>query len=197
MGTMILIDKAESFLADAKARGWNVESTRNGNKTTVLATRGENESVSVTWENNACLNECWHRLDGKNKKLRNAAAARRVLEGSTKTSSPNSKTSTPRVPLPTQTLELPSDDQPQAPIPEWGTKYVSKPDKEILAKVIGKEITWVNSRTRQLDSATVLKDPNQRQLRVEYTRARRRVITFAALGEGFRSVYVDAIVSVA
>lgn len=195
MGSMVLVDKAEAFRQDAETAGWSTDIKQNGARVTILASRS-NEVVSVTWEGNACLNECMHTIDGKDKKLRNAAAARRVLIGSSpKTSSQSDSSSTKAsakakvVPQPRVEVEQP--DVPRRP-PSWGARHISKPDAEILELVRGKEITWINSRTKEVETAVVM----PRQLKIMRTAAHKRVVTFASKGEGFRSIYLDAIASV-
>ena len=198
-GSMVMVDsKAESFQTEAETAGWKTKVERDGTRVTVTATRAK-EVVSVTWEGNACLNESIYLLDGRSRKLRNAAAARRILnqDGAERApaNKPKRKSSvvTPVIPQPRVTED--EEPEPQRR-PTWGSRHISVPDREILRKVLGKEIIWINSRTKVEDRATVLANPDQRQLRVEYTGSKRRVITFAAKGEGFRSVYVDAIVTV-
>lgn len=198
-GSMVMVDKAEAFRAEAEKEGWEISVEHAGARVTVTATRGK-EAVQVTWEKNACLNECFYTIDGKNKKLRNAAAAKRVLvnaEVSGSTSVPVKRISAKPsgvIPQPRNGADIDIDRTP--PIPVWGARHIAKPDREILRLVVGKQITWLNSRTKQLETARVLSSPDQRQLRIEWTRAQKRVITFAAYGEGFRSLYLEAIVSV-
>jgi hypothetical protein len=200
-GNMVMVDKAEAFRAEAEAAGWETALGRNGARVTVTAVRGpkQREVVTVTWEGNACLNESVYLLNGRGRKLRNAAAARRVLAQSVETAT--SKKATARnssriIPQPRAEMVDEEQEVERPKPPTWGQRHCSLPDREILKKVVGKEIIWINGRTKMEERATVLSSPDQRQLRIERNLTQRRVVTFAAKGAGFRSVYVDAIVAV-
>ena len=66
----------------------------------------------------------------------------------------------------------------------------------ILGALLGKKITWLNSLSTELESATIELHRNKgsRYYRIFRTRDKRRYIEFVT-SHGFRSVYLDAIVT--
>jgi hypothetical protein len=76
--------KAARFAADAVAAGWKVGSIKKvGNVTTVIVLAGGGEYVQIAWDGTQCVNTgTTHKgTDGKVRKVRNASAARKILEG--------------------------------------------------------------------------------------------------------------------
>jgi hypothetical protein len=203
-------DKAESFKDEAAGLGWTTSLTRNGDRVTVVVKRN-NEEISITWKGNACLNEVYYTLNGHQRKLRNAAAARRHI-------STGSNEATVRKPVKTNGSS-PKKIKKAKPSPEPAPepfKSTPKPpklipfdfdtatDEEILKAVIGKRIVWRNSLSGNYEEARVLNRPNQRQLRIERNGRNERCITFASAdlqdprsaGGGFRSIKLSAIRSI-
>lgn len=76
--------KGEKFAEIAKANGWKPrrELTENGHLETVTAHAAGGEWVQIQWRDGSCLNTgTTHRgTDGKVRKVRNASAARQILE---------------------------------------------------------------------------------------------------------------------
>ena len=70
------------------------------------------------------------------------------------------------------------------------------PAKEILAELLGKKITWLNSISTELESETIEPHRNKgsRYYRIIRTIDNRRYVEFTT-NHGFRAVYLDAIVS--
>lgn len=196
--------KAEIFKTDAINAGWKAEIKTKGNLSTVIAKRKKDgATLSITWDGEKCLNETTITIAGHTRKLRNAAAGRRELIGETiMPKDPGSKPSKPKKKRLPDDEAPPSnsdedDETPQIPTPQWGFVNAAAPAEHILEAVRGKTITWINASKHAVESATVLGNADQRQLRVETSPVNsKRLLTFAARGEGFRSVYIDRIVSV-
>ena len=88
------------------------------------------------------------------------------------------------------------DETPRfCPEPSWGSANLDVPDAIILSKLIGRRISWVNDRTKSVDWAIVPEKPKHMKIDISPVTLR-RAVTFAGVGEGFRSVYIDRIVSV-
>lgn len=209
---MVTLDagsKAEGFCADAKSAGWETTVTRDGDKTVVVAIR-DKEKLSISWRGNACLNETTYEIDGDQRKLRNAAAARRQLTGEAtpprqgkavnghvvRSANASEKTTKKAKPEPFKSQPRPAKRLP--------FDLDSATDAEILKAVIGKKITWKNSQTGNYDSARVMSRPNQKHLKMNRNRFGERCITWAEAdndrpdraGGGFRSVKLSAIISI-
>lgn len=202
MEAEVMSRKAEAFRDIALQLGWDASLTQSGDRSTVTASRG-NEKISITWRGNACLNEVTHSIGGKVRKLRNASAARKhmggVSEGGSSPSSPSGgprKAGRPRKSQPA-TSEADGEETdsleyvPHKPVLPFDIDLAG--NEEVLKSVIGREIIWKNSMSGNLDSARVLKNPDQKQLRIDRNAKHERCITFAAQGEGFRSVRLSSI----
>lgn len=210
-------DKAEAFAEEASALGWETEIARDGNKATVTASI-DDKVISISWRGGACLNEVFLEIDGHQKKLRNAAAARRKLaeeagedeghEGYDRPVKEKSKQSVQKKSKAANGVETKVKLAPFKSTPKPKTILPFDPDTasdtEILQAVVGKRITWRNSISGAYDDARVMARPNQKHLRIDFNRKQERCITFAEAdadrhheaGGGFRSVRVKSIVSV-
>jgi hypothetical protein len=199
------MSKAERFAEEAKQAGWSAVVQKDGPKEWVIASKDEARVIlTAHWD---CERFDYPSsslmVDGAKRTIRNASACRRMLTEETIRPVVERKRSKKPKPITADPIdpkvdEADDEDEEPAPIPR--PKHlpfkISSPSEEIRKAVIGKEITWWNQRTKMEDSARVLPDPNQRQLKIEYTRDRKRVLSFAAVGEGFRSIHIDAILSV-
>jgi hypothetical protein len=191
--------KAQQFADDAKAAGWEVTHKAVGDRETVAAHKGEIQMALVWDANRYNYPDSQLLVSGQPKTVRNASEARKILAG---VEVP--RASTPRKPTAKSATRKPkrvarpapddTDDEPQRRNPTWGERYRALPNDEIRRKVLGKTIVWRNTLSGLVQEAAVMKDPNQKQLRVEFNKSQRRIITFASIGGGFVSVYVDAII---
>lgn len=203
--------KGKAFAEDAEEAGWTTNYRKDGDKEIVVCMKTADCFLTMIWQSGRHdYVSSGLVVQGQARMIRNAATARRMLAGEgiqpVAKRSPIKKHSRPTAdPIDgkKQTIDLVEDE---AEAESWEDRLrrlrkglpfkVSSPSEEIRKAVIGKEVTWINSRTKGEESACVLKDPNQKQLRIEYTRNKRRVLTFAAHGQGFRSVHIDAIITV-
>lgn len=211
-------DKAEAFAEEASTLGWEVELTRDGERSTVTAVRG-NKELSISWRGAACLNETILVEDGHTRKLRNAGAARRKLEEEAGEPLSTAQKSETRKPIKTASSKAtkpetkPKRTPKEKPVPFKSTpkpKTIlpfdpsSATDAEILRAVIGKRIVWKNRLSGGYDEARVMDRPNQRQLKIVLNGRGERCLTFAEAdpqrpdmaGGGFRSIRLSAITSV-
>ena len=194
--------KAEAFLSDAKEAGWEAALERNGNKATVTATRPADGAVmSISWQGEACLNECSITVNGHFRKLRNAAACRRGLSGEASANpAARRRQRTPGSAPGADEDESEGDDSEdeprELPTPDWGLEHADVADVLLMEALRGKTITWVNARKRMVEEAKI--DPKRsKHLRIDVSPvSRKRAVTFADPASGFRSVYIDRIVSV-
>lgn len=197
--------KAATFAQDAIEAGWTAHTfTNEDGYDIVQAHYGSGETrraLVLFWLNDRYVYESSFQGTGpassmKMTTIRNASEARRILAEAT-----GVRIETKKVPKQRQAEVEPqrdfdAEDRPRRPEKKRLPFKVSSPDADILKAVVGKTIVWWNERARRTEQATVLAAPNQRQLRIERTMAQKRVLTFAALGEGFRSVYVEAILEI-
>lgn len=208
------LSKAERFAQDAIDAGWSAEViSSEGNVFTAVATRGD-EEIRISWRGEACLDGSKHKIGSHARTLRNAAACRRQLlvpAGQAKAPAvqrPVRRATAKLAPSSRNVVDLEELDEEGQEEEEarirasWDEMRKSLPFQptsepaEILRAVAGREICWESRLTRKLVSATVLNDVGQRQFRIEQNSKGERILTFAAAHEGFRSVYLDSIVSV-
>lgn len=197
MGTHLKSDKASIFRDEAIDAGWDAEVSRDGSLATVTATRESDGAVlSIVWDDDKCLNEVRLTVNGYTRKVRNAGAARRELVGEFQKFKKLKQQAKP----PTQKLKsIPVEEEspeilPELPTPGWGAEHEIEPDAIVLAAVVGKKISWYNPKTRIMQTAIVPDKPRLLWIQISPITLR-RVLNFAAAGEGFRSVYIDQIVS--
>jgi hypothetical protein len=202
------ISKAERFLLDAKEAGWDGALETSGEIQTVVVTRGT-EEIKISWRRGACADGSTYRNGDYTRTLRNAAACLRQLSAAPIAPPARKRVSrkvrVPRI-APTAGAANKAAGANGADLEEERESVrmrkslpfkISAPDAVVLKAVIGKEIVWENSISGGYLNARVLPNPDQKQLRIEYSPVnRKRIITFAAAGEGYRSVYVESIVSV-
>lgn len=207
--------KAEAFCEDAKAMGWDPELTLDGDKSTVIATRGD-EQVSISWRKEACLNESTYTFSGRTRKLRNASAVRQQMAkpvpGTDKAageSAPKSRRasgSATKKARSGKTKEPPPPPFRSTPKPATRLPFdlEKASDEEVLKAVLGKRIVWKNRMSGNFDEARVMDRPDQRFLRIDINARNERCLTFAEAdahradraGGGFRSVRLSAIISI-
>jgi hypothetical protein len=76
--------KGQKFAEEAKANGWKVqiEDRERGHLEIVTASRRGGEFIQIQWRDGACLNTgtTHRRADGKRVKVRNASAARKIIQ---------------------------------------------------------------------------------------------------------------------
>lgn len=183
---------------------WTVEDTSSPGLYGLKLTRGD-EEMTVNWssENDGLVHPLDYRLRGvKEVRLRNVSAALKQIADA-----PNykvrSKVPRERSEEAPETLEriLPFD-------PETAT------DAEVIKAVCGKRLVWWNSMGAAYDSGEVpgrkrveVADPNKvgekkwvlrtsRNITIKVSSTGRRVLTFPAVGEQFRSVGLDSLVQV-
>lgn len=203
--------KGAAFAKDAEEAGWATQIWWHGDVETVVCLKTADLFLTMRWDaGRHDYAASGLVIRGKAKKIRNAAEARRMLTGDIQPPSerkPTRNRSKVRAEPVGGSSTAATDVLEDVEEESWADRIarmkatlpfkVSSPEKDILKAVIGKKITWINSRTKHEESAHVLSNPNQKQLKIEFTRdTRRRVLTFAAAGEGFRSVHIDSIIQV-
>lgn len=187
--------KAITFGSYAHQFGWSGKWTSEDGVTHLFCRRGENETLDVWWMENGCVmpgHEPIYHLAGERIKLRNVSAAAKIV---TATPDPDrlKKASRKRRKQtgidgyhPDNADELIMGLQGSLPFDS------ESDDEEIEAVLHGRTITWVNRMSGETDSAFVNAD---KQFQVK--RNGHDYITFCdAARSGFRSVYLDSIISV-
>jgi hypothetical protein len=205
------MSKAAAFVEDAKKAGWELADQQVADSTEIVTI--ENSAYGavmvLVWENGRYIYaKSALQIGGHHRTIRNASEGRRFLAGveapkdTPRRPAKRRPIAPPAKPIRDESADAdedePDDYDPYAP-PEYARNLpfqVSSPSAEILAAVVGKEIVWVSSQTKNICSASTLPNPDQRQLRIEYNPAHKRILTFAARGEGFRSVYIESIIDV-
>lgn len=209
------MSKAAAFAEDAVKAGWTLADHTGRNEREIVTIRhdGYDATMVMVWEG-GCYTYARSSLvvQGHNRTVRNASEGRRFLSGveAPKVTIPRKGKAKRRKRLadPAQngkgtapedtTFELDGDDfmaererrRKRLPF------KVSSPAEDILKAVVGREIVWESSLSGDILAATVLPNPDQKQLRIEFNRNKKRILTFAARGEGFRSVYIESIIEV-
>lgn len=208
------MSKAAAFAEDAKQAGWDVsdQKTKGTTETVIIRNETYGAVMVMVWEGGRYIYaKSELTVGGHRRTVRNASEGRRFLAGveAPKTTIPKRrpKRHAPDVQRMLDGIGAAADDEDESP-EEWdpfaGVEdqaknlpfKVSSPAADILATVVGKEIVWISSLTGAVCSAHTLPSPDQKQLRIEYNAAKKRILTFAARGEGFRSVYIESIIAV-
>lgn len=200
--------KAQRVIASANGANppWEYETEESGDLYTLTLTRGE-ETMQITWDtaqNDTLIHPLSYSLAGvRETKLRNVSAAMKIIEGKPNYTARRRKVAAP------QPAGEPEEDIKPLPLP-FDPEESS--DRDIVKALTGKRIVWKNRMLGIYESGVVpprvrveVKDGNggfktvlrtSRNIRMATTTAGRRVITFPAVNEQFRSVGLDQIVQV-
>jgi hypothetical protein len=187
--------KGQQFLEDATKAGWKSEMASSDGKDVVTCLfEGSKMKIVMIWDGTRYnYDESYQILaTGTRKTVRNASEARRVLQGASGIKlEERSRSNKPTLLDDFDTPDLP----PRRPEPHDLPFTISAPDRAIIEAVIGKKIVWWSESKRTVESSTVMNNPKQNHLKI-VRKGSRRILNWAAAGEGFRSVYLDLIVEV-
>lgn len=207
------MSKAEIFADEAVKAGWTLADKAAEDTTEIItiAHDGYGARMVMVWER-GCYIYAKSSLvvQGHQRTVRNASEGRRFLAGveapkTTIAKRPKRKKAISIEPAPNgragaDQADVDDEGPSREELIERRRRRlpfkVSSPAADILKSVVGKEIVWQSSLSGDILSAQTLPDPDQKQLRIEYNRNKKRILTFAARGEGFRSVYVESIIEV-
>lgn len=199
------VRKAEEFVADAKKWGWEPDGIEAVATLASVTVRRGDETIFIQWKDGRFQENCTHGIGGRSVKLRNASAARGAM------TTPAEKVRRDvRRRVPGQKV---ADSMPKAALPFDLDKAT---DEEVLKAVEGRQLTWRNSMSGDLervrvprteyDTVSITKEgkvvgtkqvkANNLQTKLSTTKAGRRVLTWAAPGEGFRSVALDSLLQI-
>lgn len=206
--------KAERVIAKAEGTTppWQWETEDAGDLYTLTLTRGE-ENMQIVWDtskNDALVHPLTYSLSGvRETRLRNVSAALKLVEGSPDYTGRKAKKTVSK-PRPTEADE--KDWEPVAiPLP---FDPLESTDRDIVKSIVGKRIVWRNTMNGEYETAVVpprerveIKDADNpgkmkwvlrtsRNITIKTTSAGRRVLTFPAVNEQFRSVALDQIVQI-
>ena len=205
MAAATLATRGTVFAEDAGKAGWEVSlEAEEGGRETVTATHGESGTkIVMIWDSDRYnYPESYQERDRERKTIRNAAEARRILCTAT-----GAKLETKKVvrTKPKPTLDWEAQANPIRPPAKRLPFRISQPDREILASVLGKEISWWNGKSKRVESCRVMADPNQRHLKIVNSNGK-RVLHWAGvvadrpgqrpIAQGFRAVYLENILEV-
>lgn len=201
--------KAERVIAAANEASppWEYSSEERGDLFVLTLTRGQ-ETMEITWDtaqNDTLVHPLNYSLAGvREAKLRNVSAAIKTIGDK-----PNFKarrTARPKA-------DVPKEEEEIVPMPLPFDKDEST-DRDIVKAVVGKRIIWRNRMLGTYESGIVpararveVKDPDNpgknkfvlrtsKNIRMTTSSEGRRILTFPAVGEQFRSVAMDQIVQV-
>lgn len=198
--------KAERVIAVAQATSppWEVDLVAGDAASETLHLARGDETMTIKWVNGGLEHPLTYSLSGvKEVKLRNVSAALKVIEGkpdyTKRTAAPRQERSS--APREIAKVALPFDIE-------------TATDSDIIKAVRGKQIVWLNEMAGEYERASVpprklveVKDASapggvkkvwrtSRNISVSKTSAGRRVLTFPAVGEQYRSVGLDSIVQI-
>lgn len=193
------------FAEDAEKAGWEVSIEPDGKgRETVIARHGESGAeIKMVWDSGVYnYSDSYQIRDGERKTVRNAAEARRILCGISNTKLETKKVVRARI-HPTRDWDAEANRiRPEAKKLPF---KISQPDRDIIAAVLGKQITWWNEKARRVECSRVMADPKQRHLKIIEAKGK-RILCWAGVvqerpghhpvAEGFRSVYIDSILEV-
>lgn len=189
--------KAEALAAWAETVGWTATLEVHGTEEMVMCER-EPERVIVNFSDNK-LNlglMPTHEYGSRVVKLRNVSAAKKVMETSPEDAAAAVPAAGPRRERTARgRLETAEGDEGAAVLRRrvpWAEG--EEPDDETLIKaVIGKRIVWMNRVAGTYEEATVMPKEKQKQLKVIVAPNGKRVLQWASVEGGFRSVYIEMI----
>lgn len=194
MAATALATRGTHFAEDAEKAGWEVslEAGENGRETVTARHASSGLEMVMVWDSGRYnYPESYQKRDGEKKTIRNAAEARRILCGAT-----GAKLETKRVIRKVKpTRDWDAEANPVRPQPKRLPFKISQPDRDIIEAVLGKEVSWWNEKARRIESARVMSDKDQRHLKIIEAKGK-RILNWAAYGEGFRSVYIENILEV-
>lgn len=194
-------EKAQQFALHAKAHGWSGKWTLDEESRILhlFARRGESETIEIWWHESgkACPDMLpVYTLAGERIKLRNVSAAAVRVAGEPDVQRLKKATKRARRKLTALTGEKPAEEV----VPIKGQyDFSGMTDEDIFDALAGRTIAWVNSISGQMDAAVV--SLSKKQFRVvrnghDYVNFTQRASRDGRFGDGFRSVYLDNIVSV-
>lgn len=205
MAATAITTRGTIFAEDAEKAGWEVslEAEDSGKETVTAKHADSGLEIVMVWDSGRYnYNDSYQSHDGERKTIRNAAEARRILGNATGQKIETTRKITKKV-QPTRDWNLEAD--PVRPAPKRLPFKISSPDRDIIAAVLGKKITWWNEKARRVESARVMANPAQRHLTIGSAKGR-RILNWASvtsettgqrpLAEGFRSVYLENILEV-
>lgn len=190
-------------LAEATTPPWECELSTVGAGELLTLARGD-ETMQITWENGGLVHPLVYTLAGvREVKLRNVSAALKLVLGQPeyKTARAPRVVGEPKPKVEPVTAVLPFD-------------IVEATDAEIIKAVRGKKLTWLNDMMGEYESARVpdrklveVKDPDKPgqwknvyrtspNITMSTSAAGRRILTFPAVNEQYRSVGLDRLVQV-
>lgn len=191
-----MASKGQQFHEDAMKAGWKseMETSDNGRETVTCSFLEGRMKMVMVWDGTRYnYDESFQILvTGAQKTVRNASEARRVLQGASGIKlEERSRSNKPTLLDDFDTPDLP----PRRPEPHDLPFTLSAPDRAIIQAVIGKRISWWSESKRVVECSSVMPNPKQNHLKI-VRKGSRRILNWAAAGEGFRSVYIDLIVEV-
>lgn len=191
-----MASKGQQFHEDAEKAGWEskLAASKNNRETVTCSFAECRMQIVMVWDGTRYnYDESYQILaNGSRKTVRNASEARRVLQGASGIKLEQRSRSNKTTLL--DDFDTP-DMPPRRPEPHDLPFTISAPDRAIIEAVIGKKIVWWSESKRAVESSVVMNNPQQNHLKI-VRKGTRRILNWAAAGEGFRSVYIDLIVEV-
>lgn len=190
--------KADAFMDEACAAGWDVEWEWVDNDVNAVQVVAKREYIAGALRTHEELHFAWYRNRMENafyvaghendvaKKISSVAGARPYLTGTPPQPKPkNVKTSQ-------VDREVPVKRIPKEMLPfDIENAY----DDEILDACRGKTLVWRNDTSENYESATVI-GKNPRHYRIETGTAGRAILSFVSVEGGFRAVALETLVQV-
>lgn len=180
--------KAVAFIAEVKAQGWTTEMrVEDGDRIEVTARRGD-EHLFIEWMNGVYQNSATYTIADRTIKLRNASAAKQyagrdATAGAEELVRVTTNKSFRKKAVPSEQLQrskLPFDLE-------------TATEKEIMAALLGRSVTWHNRISVRSEQAVVGKDPR----RAHFTEHDgERIFNFCCPNTGFRSFRLSALLRV-
>jgi len=178
--------KAEAFMSDARALGWDVDAKLEGSTVltdVILASRGD-ESIQIEWQNGVFINNClYRRPDGSTSKLRNASHARQQMA----LPPPTAQQMAARK----RVVERTSGKSARQPVREVPFDMGLMTDEALADALRGTKIVWINQLSQGEESESI---PPNAQVRVNEGFSGRQVHFNGATGA--RSVRIGSIIAV-
>jgi hypothetical protein len=197
--------KAVRVCTAAESHGWTFAVSRGDEGTSVSLSRGP-ELMVITWDKGGSLmHPLTYSISGiKDVRLRNVSAA--IKQMADKPNLTAVRTRRPSAPSATAEEGVVEITQEELPFP------MDAPDAEIIKALRGKHLVWWNKLGEQYETGQIpgparVQIPDgrggkkwvlrtSRNIYVTTSSAGRRIITFPAVNEQFRSVGLDSIVRV-
>jgi hypothetical protein len=143
------VSKAQQLAIAAEEAGWEVERSVEGTHKTLIARRGE-EELEAHWENDkSCVPLGWHTVGGHKAKFQHVTVALKIIGTDPDVAAANAATVS-------QSRKAPRAVTHRSLAQGVPFNVATATDEEVLAALVGREITWRNTLSGDITETAVV-----------------------------------------